>query len=341
MCWTPGCGNDVRQHETANGPPALTVDRLSIEIHGRRGKGIVVEDASLRIWPGEIVGLIGESGSGKTMISLAILGLLPPATRVTAGEIRLGSEVVSRMSERELKTIRGSRIAMVPQDAMRALNPVQRVGRQVGEPLVIHRRWSNRRAWRGAIDLLRDVHLPSPEARADEYPHQFSGGMQQRAMIAMGLALEPALLVADEPTTALDVTVQARVLQLLRQVRDRKGTAILFITHDLGVVSRLCDWVYVIYAGRILEEGSRDALFRHPRHPYTQLLQKATPTARRKPEGLVGIPGQIPSPFAPTVGCRFANRCPHRMDKCEAPPPLCGIEPYHRARCWLAEPADE
>jgi len=319
-------------------PPTLAIDGLSVEIKGRLGRASVVDAASLAIWPGEIVGLIGESGSGKTMIGLATLGLLPPAARIVAGEIRLNSEAVSGLPERRLAEIRGNRIAMVPQDALRALNPVQRVGRQVGEPFVIHRRWSARRSQRAAVGLLRSVHLPAPEQRAVEYPHQFSGGMQQRAMIAMGLALEPELLVADEPTTALDVTVQAKVLQLLREIRDTHGTAVLFVTHDLGVVSQLCDWVYVIYAGRIVEEGSRQELFRNPRHPYTQLLLKATPTARTAPGELVGIPGQIPSPFAVPAGCRFADRCPQRMAQCATPPPLRPVAPEHWARCWLVDP---
>jgi oligopeptide/dipeptide ABC transporter ATP-binding protein len=318
----------------------LAIDRLSIEIAGRRRTASVVEDVSLAIWPGEIVGLIGESGSGKTMISLAVLGLLPPTARVASGEIRLTGEAISGRSERNLKGIRGSRIAMVPQDALHALNPVHRVGRQVGEPFMIHRGWGARRSQRAAIELLRSVRLPSPEARATEYPHQFSGGMQQRAIIAMGLALGPELVVADEPTTALDLTVQARVLQLLREIRDTHGTAMLFVTHDLGVISQLCDWVYVIYAGRIMEEGPRDELFARPRHPYTQLLLKATPTVRATAEELVGIPGQIPSPFALPTGCRFVDRCPHRFERCTTAPPLRPVVGDHVARCWLVESPD-
>jgi peptide/nickel transport system ATP-binding protein len=326
-----------RSHHRTDRPPTLAVDRLSIDIIGRRGKASVVDEVSITIWPGEIVGLIGESGSGKTMISLAVLGLLPSAVRITSGDIRLSGDRISGRPERELKSIRGNRVAMVPQDALRALNPVHRVGRQVGEPFVIHRGWGARRSQRTAVDLLNGVHLPSPEIRATEYPHQFSGGMQQRAMIAMGLALEPELVVADEPTTALDVTVQAKVLQLLREIRDTHGTAMLFVTHDLGVVSQLCDWVYVIYAGRIMEEGPREELFAHPRHPYTELLLKATPSVRASPEELVGIPGQIPSPFALPVGCRFADRCPQRFDRCSTAPPLRNVVSNHSARCWLIE----
>jgi oligopeptide/dipeptide ABC transporter ATP-binding protein len=325
----------VRPHRLDGSQPTLAIDALSVEVKGRLGRAAVVDDVSMTIWPREIVGLIGESGSGKTMIALATLGLLPPAARIAAGEIRLGGESISRLSERRLAQVRGNRVAMVPQDALRALNPVHRVGRQVGEPLSIHRRWSTRRADRAAVGLLRSVHLPAPEQRSREFPHQFSGGMQQRAMIAMGLALEPELLVADEPTTALDVTVQAKVLQLLREIRDTRGTAVLFVTHDLGVVAQLCDWVYVIYAGRIVEEGSRQDIFRNPQHPYTRLLLKATPTARAAQDELVGIPGQIPSPFAVPAGCRFADRCPQRIAGCATPPPLRPVGPEHQVRCWL------
>jgi peptide/nickel transport system ATP-binding protein len=191
------------------------------------------------------------------------------------------------------------------------------------------------------VELLRSVRLPAPEARAKEYPHEFSGGMQQRAMIAMGLALHPELLIADEPTTALDVTVQAKVLGLLREIRDAQGTSILFVTHDLGIVAQLCDWVYVIYAGQIMEQGPRRALFARPRHPYTQLLLRATPTVRAAAGELSGIPGQIPSPFALPKGCHFADRCPRRVAQCDATPPLEAGAAAHSARCWLAEACDD
>jgi oligopeptide/dipeptide ABC transporter ATP-binding protein len=316
-------------------PPTLAIDGLRIEIAGQRGRAVVVDAVSLRIWPGEIVGLIGESGSGKTMIALSILGLLPSAARIASGSIALRGRAISGLSEPALRQLRGDRLALVPQDALRALNPVQRVGRQVGEPFVIHRRWRRRRSEAAAVELLGSVHLPDPGARAQDYPHQFSGGMQQRAMIAMGLALEPELLIADEPTTALDVTVQAQVLRLLREIRDARGTAMLFVTHDLAVVSQLCDRIYVIYAGQIVEAGSRDAIFRRPRHPYTRALLQATPTIRTRPGALAGIPGQIPSPFAMPPGCRFAARCPQRMERCATPPPLVARSGGEAVRCWL------
>jgi oligopeptide/dipeptide ABC transporter ATP-binding protein len=325
----------TRHHRRGDGPPTLAVEQLRVEVAGRRGQAAVVDGVSLTIWPGEIVGLIGESGSGKTMIALSVLGLLPPAARIAAGTIALRGKVVSGLPERELRQLRGERLSLVPQDALRALNPVHRVGRQVGEPFVIHRGWRKGRSERAAVELLGSVHLPLPEQRARDYPHQFSGGMQQRAMIAMGLALEPELLIADEPTTALDVTVQAQVLKLLREIRDSRGTAMLFVTHDLAVVSQLCDWVYVIYAGQIVEAGSREAIFAAPRHPYTRALLQATPTVRTRPGELAGIPGQIPSPFALPSGCRFAARCPRRQPICAKDPALEGEQAGPQVRCWL------
>jgi len=236
----------VRAHCRNDRPPSLAIDRLRVEIATRRGPARVIDDVSLEVWPGEIVGVIGESGSGKTMTALSLLGLMPRRARIAAGEIRLGSDTITHLPDAARRRLRGSRIAFIPQDALRALNPVLRVDLQVGEPANIHRRTPWEQAKARAVELLRAVHLREPEQRAREYPHQFSGGMQQRAMIAMGLALEPELLIADEPTTALDVTVQAQVLKLLREIRDTHGTAILFITHDLGVIAELCDWVYVM-----------------------------------------------------------------------------------------------
>jgi oligopeptide/dipeptide ABC transporter ATP-binding protein len=318
-------------------PPTLRVEGLTIEHAGRRGRARLVDRLDLEVWPGEIVGLIGESGSGKTMTALSVLGLLPHGVQVAAGDIRLSGRSLVRMATAELRAIRGDRVAMIPQDALRALNPVLTVDVQVGEPHVIHRGtpWDVARA--KAIELLRGVHLRAPEQRAREYPHQFSGGMQQRAMIAMGLALEPELLVADEPTTALDVTVQAQVLKLLREIRDTRGTAILFITHDLGVVAELCDRVYVIYAGSIVEQGAVEQVFTGPGHPYTRALLRATPTVGAVQTELVSIRGQIPSPLELPRGCRFADRCPHRFGRCADEPPPFEVAAGHTARCWLVE----
>jgi oligopeptide/dipeptide ABC transporter ATP-binding protein len=325
----------VRRHRRTDRPPSLAIDNLRVEIATRRGPARVIDDVSLEVWPGEIVGVIGESGSGKTMTALSLLGLMPRRARIAAGEIALGGESITHLPDAARRRLRGSRVAFIPQDALRALNPVLRVDLQVGEPANIHRRTPWEQAKAQAVELLRAVHLKDPEQRAREYPHQFSGGMQQRAMIAMGLALEPELLIADEPTTALDVTVQAQVLKLLREIRDTHGTAILFITHDLGVIVELCDWVYVMYAGSVLEEGPVDRLFAHPAHPYTQMLLRATPTVRTVQAELLSIPGQIPQPFELPAGCRFADRCPHRFERCASEPPALQFEAGHTARCWL------
>jgi oligopeptide/dipeptide ABC transporter ATP-binding protein len=327
----------TRSHERTDRPPTLEIVGLTVQIAMRRGPARVVDKVSLTVWPGEIVGLIGESGSGKTMTALSVLGLMPRAAKIATGEIRLQGQPLTRLSEKERRKIRGDRVALVPQDALRALNPILRIDKQVGEPSHIHRAtpWTTAKAQAAA--LLDAVHIPRAKERAREYPHQFSGGMQQRSMIAMGLALEPELLIADEPTTALDVTVQAQVLKLLREIRDTHGAAILFITHDLGVIAELCDWVYVMYAGAVLEQGPVERLFVQPGHPYTQALLRATPTARAVQTDLLSIPGQIPLPFELPTGCRFADRCPHRFDRCGEEPPQLQVEAGHLARCWLVE----
>jgi peptide/nickel transport system ATP-binding protein len=330
-------GGRGRPHASPGVPPTLQIEALSLEYAGRRGIARITERVSLEVWPREIVGLIGESGSGKTMTALAVLGLTPRGMRPAAGDIRLSGKSILGLSEAQRRSLRGDRIALIPQDALRALNPVLRIDKQVGEPYVLHRRTPWHAAKAAAVDLLRGVHLRSPEQRAREYPHQFSGGMQQRAMIAMGLALGPELLIADEPTTALDVTIQAQVLNLLREIRDSHGTAMLFITHDLGVVAELCDWVYVIYAGVIVEHGSVEDVFARPGHPYTQALLRSTPTVRTVQTELVSIRGQIPSPSNLPPGCRFAERCPHRFERCDAEPPDLPVGPDHAARCWLLD----
>lgn len=257
--------------------PTLSIRDLSVEFPKREGAVKVVDKVSLDVWPREIVGVIGESGSGKTLTSLAALRLLPKRAQAT-GSIKLGERSILDLSERDMRGLRGDRLAFIPQDAMRSLNPTMRVGRQIGEPLVLHRKTPWKQAVDAAAKLLKSVHVRDAEDRIRNYPHNFSGGMQQRAMIAMGLALEPELLIADEPTTALDVTVQAQVLKLLKEIRDSHGTSILFITHDLGVVAELCDWVYVMYRGRIVEEGTVRRIFTTPREDYTRMLLAATPT---------------------------------------------------------------
>jgi len=268
----------VRKYATDGGTPTLRIRDLSIEFARRDGPLRVVDGVSLDIWPGEIVGVIGESGSGKTLTSLAALRMLPKGARIASGTLHLGATSIRDLGDSDMRALRGDRIALIPQDAMQSLNPTLRIGRQVGEPLELHSGFTIRRAAEAAVRLLEAVHIRDPRARVREYPHQFSGGMQQRAMIAMGLALDPDLIVADEPTTALDVTVQAQVLKLLKEIRDTKGASILFITHDLGVVAQLCDWVYVMRDGRVVEDGSIERIFTEPKADYTRMLLAATPS---------------------------------------------------------------
>lgn len=269
---------DLRVHDKPGTVPTLSVDGLSIEFSRRRVWTPVVHDVSMTVMPGEIVGVIGESGSGKTLSSLAALRLLPKQARVASGSVQLGELDILAQSEAEMRALRGNRMALIPQDAMQSLNPTMRVGLQVAEPISLHTGQRLKAVAGFAAKLLKTVGIARPEHQARAFPHQFSGGMQQRAMIAMGLALAPSLLIADEPTTALDVTVQAQVLNLLREIRDTRGTSILFITHDLGVVAELCDWVYVMRSGRIVEQGSVGRIFTDPREDYTKMLLAATPS---------------------------------------------------------------
>jgi ABC-type dipeptide/oligopeptide/nickel transport system ATPase component len=275
--------SEPRPHAQNAGRPALAVRDLSVAFK-RHGDDLgAVDRVSLDVWAKEIVGVIGESGSGKTMTALSAMRLLPHGAKVT-GSIELGGRDILSLDDRGMRSLRGNRIVLIPQDALQALNPTMPVGRQVGEPYEFHRKLSWRSVAGKVVDLLRAVKIPDPEVRAREYPHQFSGGMQQRAMIATGLALDPELIIADEPTTALDVTVQARILKLLREIRDERGSAILFITHELGIVAELCDWVYVMHRGRVVEDGPVARIFQAPRAEYTRMLLEATPSVHRRRE---------------------------------------------------------
>lgn len=275
---------DARPIHTKTSSPVLSIANLSIEFQRRDGPVRVVDDVSIDVMAGEIVGLIGESGSGKTLTALSALRLLPRGARIVSGSIALKDMSLREFSEPEMRKLRGDRMALVPQDAMQSLNPTLKVGRQVGEPLEIHAGMKIKTALSKAIDLLADVQIPQAEERAAQYPHQFSGGMQQRAMIAMGLAMDPELLIADEPTTALDVTVQAEVLKILGRIREERKVAILFITHDLGIVAELCDRVYVMREGKVVEEGAVERIFTSPKHNYTRMLLDATPSLHRTEE---------------------------------------------------------
>jgi oligopeptide/dipeptide ABC transporter ATP-binding protein len=307
----------------------LSVEDLTVRV----GPLTAVNQVSFGLAAGQRTGLIGESGSGKTLTALAVMGLLPDGITAAGRVVFQGRDLLS-MSEARLCELRGDRLAMVFQEPLSALNPVQRVGDQVGEPLRVHNNLGRRDARRAAEDLLGRVHLPRPAEVVRAYPHQLSGGQRQRATIAMAMACSPDLLIADEPTTALDVTVQAQILDLLGEMVDACRAALLLITHDLPVVSNVCEQVLVMYGGHLVEEGSTDAVFGHPRHPYTRALLDAIPSLDHAPVGrkLRAIPGSVPGLGQFPPGCPFRNRCPRADQRCEQMPPLAGLT--HRVACW-------
>ncbi len=276
----------------------------------------VVDDASFSLDRGETLALVGESGSGKSMTALSLLRLVPKPGRITAGAIRLEGRDLLSLSVDEMRRVRGGRIAMIFQEPMTSLNPVVRVGDQVVEAIRLHERVSKAEARERTRGLFVEVGIPDPEARLSAYPHQLSGGLKQRVMIAMALSTRPEILIADEPTTALDVTVQAQILELLRQLQRERGTALLLITHDLGIVNELADRVAVMYAGQLVEVAPREALFTRALHPYTQGLLRSMPALAQPGERLPEIPGVVPSPEHWPAGCRFATRCPQRFEPC-------------------------
>ena len=319
----------------------LDVENLRVSFPAARDRVYPVDGVSFSLDRGETLALVGESGCGKSLTSLALLRLVPPPGRVEEGStIRLGDTDVLALRGEALRRIRGRRIGMVFQDPMTSLNPVFTVGDQIAEGVRAHFAVSRGEARRRALELLREVGIPDPTARLDAYPHQLSGGMRQRVMIAIALSAEPEILVADEPTTALDVTVQAQILEVLDRLRDRRGMAVLLITHDLGIVAGRADRVAVMYAGQIVEEAPTAALFARPSHPYTQGLFASVPRITGPVERLSPIGGSVPPPGAWPSGCRFRPRCPQAFDKSETMPPLLPVGPGHRMRCWLAERGD-
>jgi len=295
----------------------LRVENLRAYFHTRAGIVRAVDDVSFSITPGETLGIVGESGSGKSVACLSLLRLIPsPPGRIETGCADFGGIDLLRCEDRQLRAIRGDRIAMIFQDPMTSLNPYMRVGDQVIEPLVIHGKISREQAWQRGIEALREVGIQDAEKRMRSYPHEFSGGMRQRVMIAAALITKPALLIADEPTTALDVTVQAQILELIRKMQRELATAVIFITHDIGIVSGFCDRVLVMYAGRIVERASTVQIFYEPKHPYNQALQKSIPALHEKGEKLHTIPGAPPDLSKPIPGCPFAPRCEFAQEKC-------------------------
>ncbi|WP_095205124.1 ABC transporter ATP-binding protein [Mesorhizobium carmichaelinearum] len=330
----------MQMHKTLGDEVLLDVRDLETHFYGDESVTRALGGISFQVKRGETLGVVGESGCGKSVTALSILRLLPKLTAKTVGgEVRFGGRDLLKLSEREMRGIRGNRIAMIFQEPMTSLNPVYTVGHQIAEAVQIHTKATKSEAMAKAQELLRLVRIADPERRVKNYPHEMSGGMRQRAMIAMALACSPELLIADEPTTALDVTIQAQILRLVVELKERTGTAVMFITHDLGVVAETCQRVIVMYAGRIVEQASVVDLFARPSHPYTQGLMRSVPDRRRgRQRRLPEIPGIVPSLREPIVGCSFAPRCPFAIDICrEKTPILRDVLPGHGAACWRAE----
>jgi peptide/nickel transport system ATP-binding protein len=319
----------------------LDVNDLTVEAmrHGRRA--VIVDNVSFSLGNGEVLGLVGESGSGKTVTCRALMRLLPTASlAITRGRVIFDGTDITALSNRQMQRVRGRRIGMIFQNPASHLDPVMSIGRQIAESLVLHENVSRSDAAAQSVEILRQVGIPDPKRRAQEYPHQFSGGMRQRAMIALALACSPKLLIADEPTTALDVTVQAQVLRLLLDLRDRRGLSIILITHDLGVVAQTCDRIAVMYGGRVAEIGPKRDVLAEPMHPYTARLIACQPATDAGEGLLASIPGQPPSPFAWPSGCRFHPRCDRAIGVCKTDDPqLLSLRPDHAAACLVAAAA--
>jgi len=313
----------------------LEVRDLTTAFATQRGEVTAIEDVSFDIDDGEVLGIVGESGSGKSVTALSIMGLLPsPPARLAKGEVRFAGQVLSKMSQTQLERIRGQGISMVFQEPMTSLNPVFTIGEQIMETVRAHERVPPREQRLRALQMLDRVGIPSAVERLDDYPHQLSGGQRQRVMIAMALVCRPRLLIADEPTTALDVTIQAQVLDLLLDLRDEFGMAIMVITHNMGVIAETADRVLVMYAGRVVEEAPVARLFDRPLHPYTRGLLDCVPTLEQEKARLLAIAGALPEPARRPPGCRFAPRCPLVLDACRAAiPPLARQQPGHAAAC--------
>ena len=324
--------------QCAPSAPLLSIRDLKVELATDEGTITAIDGVSFDVPPGGCLGIVGESGCGKSVTSLAVMGLLPrPAARVVGGEIRFDGRNLLALDERELRALRGREISMIFQEPMTSLNPAFSIGDQIVECLMTHERIPVAAARSRAVELLRRVRIPAPEARMREYPHRLSGGMRQRVMIAMAIACGPRLLIADEPTTALDVTIQAQIIDLLRLLKEETGAAIILISHDLGVVAELADEIAVMYAGRIVEKAAATRLFDHPEHPYTIGLLGAMPRFGGRDAPLVAVEGMPPDPFSRPPGCSFEPRCPFRRSRCaREAPTLNALSPRHLAACWSA-----
>jgi oligopeptide/dipeptide ABC transporter ATP-binding protein len=319
--------------------PLLEIDNLSTHYVSARGTRVVraVDDVSLRISAGETLGIVGESGSGKTTLALSILRLLPPAARIARGRLLFEGEDLVQKTDAEMRHVRGKRIAMILQDPMASLNPLFTIGDQVAEPLRVHEGAGRTTAWTRARELLKAVRIPSPETRLHQHPHEMSGGMRQRIVGAIGISCGPRLLIADEPTTSLDLTIQAQYLNLLRELQRAHRIALIFITHNLGIVAKMCDQLAVMYAGRVVETGPVREVFDAPAHPYTRALLASIPRMGNTEQRLTAIEGQPPDLAALPLGCAFAPRCPSAFERCRAaPPPDPATDGKRTVRCWLA-----
>jgi peptide/nickel transport system ATP-binding protein len=315
--------------------PLLEVRNLRVEFPTRRGTLLAIDDVSFNIAPGEILGVVGESGAGKSLTGAAIIGLLEPPGRVASGEILLEGERIDNLPYERMRAIRGRKIGAVFQDPLTSLNPLYTVGQQLVETIQTHLPLSLEDARRRAIDLLAQTGIPAPEARVDQYPHQFSGGMRQRVVIALALAAQPKLIVADEPTTALDVSIQAQVIALLKRLCKEHGAAVMLVTHDMGVIAETCDRVAVMYAGRIVEIGPVQSVIHEPAHPYTKGLMGSIPAMDRDRERLLQIDGAMPRLNAIPTGCAFNPRCPEVFARCREQRPDLLPAGHTRAACWL------
>jgi oligopeptide/dipeptide ABC transporter ATP-binding protein len=322
-----------------NTRPLLELQNLSTHYVSAQGTRVVraVDEVSLSLNAGETLGIVGESGSGKSTLALTILRILPPAAQIVSGKMLFEGEDLLLKSDEEMRRVRGKRIAMILQDPMASLNPLFTIGDQVAETLRVHEGASRANAWERARGLLKAVRIPSPETRVTQYPHEMSGGMRQRIVGAIGISCEPRLLIADEPTTSLDLTIQAQYLALLRDLQREHGLALIFITHNLGIVAKMCDQLAVMYAGRVVESGPVSQIFNNPTHPYTEALLSSIPRMTDNRQRLTAIDGQPPDLSSLPPGCAFAPRCPEAFDRCrtQAPPALTTAV-GRNARCWLA-----
>ncbi len=319
----------------------LKIENLHVSFDTYAGEVHAVRGVSLHVEEGEVLAIVGESGCGKSVTAKTIMKLNPmPPARIKEGTLELCGKDIVAASEKEMQNIRGQLVSMIFQDPMTCLNPTMKVGKQITETLHKHKKLSGAKCREEAIRLLKLVQIPNAEERADQYPHEFSGGMRQRAMIAMALSCNPKLLIADEPTTALDVTIQAQIMQLMGKIREETGTAIILITHDLGVVANLADRVAVMYAGKVVEQGTSQDIFYRASHPYTAALLRSLPTVETsRDDVLVSIPGTTPDLFAPPKGCAFASRCQHCMKICKGnQPPVFTVGEGHTASCWRLHP---